>query len=411
MLATSSDQDVEPAARALYRACQLRLPRLLVARDAAEYGRLVGLAHRAMPPFALLLPLQVTIGAGAVGFMLLLKPARADGILLLLTAGLGLFAAVAPVVIMRPERSAMPWLQWLGAAGAIAVVGAAGLIGLVLTAELPLAASAMALAGPLVLLIQMLDQPVRRLRLGLPIAGCVSVRDGVAARLEAARQDIGEGAALLPPAHEPRPELAAEITRYLERAAGWGAAALRPILGCAMTRWDRPLVRPLDPPLLLAVAATLDDRCAAVTVLDRAVIVLPMHAAAARPGDPLAVLGLAPTLVRLLQRLPPWLSARIIVAEPDPVLRLRAIEAFGPERLVRVLKSRPVDQSPRGRLYVLGQPAAPTALVRVVDLVRGPRGSEQVHWIPVPPHLATAHEAVAWTFHKGPAGYAPQHES
>ena len=68
-------------------------------------------------------------------------------------------------------------------------------------------------------------------------------------------------------------------------------------------------------------------------------------------------------------------------------------------------------QQARGQGFAAVSGDAATALVRVVDLVRGPGGGEQVHWIPVPPHLATAQEAVAWTFHKGPVGCAPQQES
>jgi hypothetical protein len=50
-------------------------------------------------------------------------------------------------------------------------------------------------------------------------------------------------------------------------------------------------------------------------------------------------------------------------------------------------------------------------MLRVVDVVQGADGGEKVHWIPVPPHIATAREAVAWTFHKNPDDYWPSVES
>ena len=37
----------------------------------------------------------------------------------------------------------------------------------------------------------------------------------------------------------------------------------------------------------------------------------------------------------------------------------------------------------------------------------GPDGAPHVHWLPVPPHVATAREAVAWTFGKSERDYRP----
>jgi hypothetical protein len=39
-------------------------------------------------------------------------------------------------------------------------------------------------------------------------------------------------------------------------------------------------------------------------------------------------------------------------------------------------------------------------MVRVEDAVRGPDGKPHVHWLPVPPHVQSAREGVAWTFGK-----------
>ena len=162
--------------------------------------------------------------------------------------------------------------------------------------------------------------------------------------------------------------------------------------------------------MLLAAAGALDRACAAVTVLDGAVVLLPGDPSP-EPSEALALLGVPALLAAALHRLPDRLTAALIAGEPDPVIRLRAIEALGFARFFAGLGRPPVDRGPEGELYIAGRGDAATAVLRVVDLVHGPDGGEQVHWISVPPHLATTHEAVAWTFHKDPGAYAPQQES
>lgn len=105
------------------------------------------------------------------------------------------------------------------------------------------------------------------------------------------------------------------------------------------------------------------------------------------------------------------LLARLIVEEPDPGLRLAAIERMGPDRFFAVLGLPPVDRSAVGTLFVVGPRPLATALVRVVDPVPSADGGEQVHWLPVPPSVRTAREAVAWTFGKAERDYRPEVET
>jgi hypothetical protein len=49
--------------------------------------------------------------------------------------------------------------------------------------------------------------------------------------------------------------------------------------------------------------------------------------------------------------------------------------------------------------------------VFVRDRVVDPDGLALTHWIGVPPHLATAHEAVAWTVGMTDAAYHPTRET
>jgi hypothetical protein len=58
-----------------------------------------------------------------------------------------------------------------------------------------------------------------------------------------------------------------------------------------------------------------------------------------------------------------------------------------------------------GELYLVGPVQAPLAYVKVMDASPGPEGVQQEHWLSVPPHVATAREAVAWTFGMSGSAY------
>lgn len=185
------------------------------------------------------------------------------------------------------------------------------------------------------------------------------------------------------------------------------------------------------PPPALAAARALDGLCEAAALFERvAVLLLPPGGSAppattSRPGwrpsrEPYA------SVLRLLQASPAFYAlvafapgtrtadrvlARLVASEPDPALRLEAIERIGPERFFAALGTSPVDRSPSGALFLAGPPPLGTALLRVEDAVPGADGRPRVHWLPVPPHLATAREAVAWTFGKTARDYAPAVET
>jgi hypothetical protein len=50
-------------------------------------------------------------------------------------------------------------------------------------------------------------------------------------------------------------------------------------------------------------------------------------------------------------------------------------------------------------------------MIEVVNRTPEPDGSWKHYHLRVPPNMRTAHEAVAWTFEKTPAEYAPEFES
>jgi hypothetical protein len=74
---------------------------------------------------------------------------------------------------------------------------------------------------------------------------------------------------------------------------------------------------------------------------------------------------------------------------------------------VTALRLRPVHKADYGKLYLIGCREAPSAVVAVRDRVLDGDGAPLEHWIAVPPHVATAREAVAWSFGMGEAEYRP----
>ncbi len=70
------------------------------------------------------------------------------------------------------------------------------------------------------------------------------------------------------------------------------------------------------------------------------------------------------------------------------------------------------DENGAGALSALGPEPAPTLFVRVEDkVVLEADGRPKEHWLLVPPHVASAKEAVAWTFGRAAAAYAPELET
>ena len=84
---------------------------------------------------------------------------------------------------------------------------------------------------------------------------------------------------------------------------------------------------------------------------------------------------------------------------------------LGPERLFTALGRRPITEDAAGALLALGPEPQLTLFVRVEDKVLAPDGSPKRHWLPVPPHMVSPREAVAWTFGRPVAAYLPELEA
>jgi hypothetical protein len=172
-------------------------------------------------------------------------------------------------------------------------------------------------------------------------------------------------------------------------------------------------------PLILRAAIRLDGMAEVVCMLDGIAVVLPApseapHAPAApggwrrsRRGRWHAALHWFEEprlgLITALDALPrdaaaDWLLARYIVALERPSRRTAALQAMGPARAAKALKVHPVHSDECGQLFRFGDPRASSMFVTVKDRVLDANGAGLEHWISVPPHTATAREAVAWTF-------------
>lgn len=106
-----------------------------------------------------------------------------------------------------------------------------------------------------------------------------------------------------------------------------------------------------------------------------------------------------------------WLLAKCLARVPDPALRTPALKAFGMDRAIAALRLCPVQEDSRGRLFQIGPRDAPSVFVLVNDHVVDSNGFALAHWISVPPHVATAHEAVAWTFGMTERTFYPARET
>lgn len=444
-LPASPADDLAGVVGQLYRACHLPPPLVLHARDPADFARLIGVLHRGPGPAVLVAGLMLPLMAATIGLLGLVR--SMDVITSTIAVSIGVMAATWPV---SPFAAAQPANRFVGhagraAAGALLVLGGvvawafAGPSSVAPTLALLGAAVGLARAGA----VANGGVPGRlgialTLRRPLPPLGMRSVQPLLRDRLAEALADLGVTVGSwgrgLGAARDDAPAMA-EIATRLERRVAWRTHELMPLLG-RLAR--RPDAHPLDlaevagePPRILAAAARLDRFCAGATFLERAVIVLANEPScgevvpsAARTATPPAAdatrlaaahLELPFVWLTALTCLPArprrWLLAKVIDDEPDPALRLEALLAMGPDGFFEALGRPPVDQGRDGALFIAGSREAPSALVRVIDQARHADGGERVHWLPVPPHLATAHEAVAWTFGKAPGAYRPSHET
>ena len=106
------------------------------------------------------------------------------------------------------------------------------------------------------------------------------------------------------------------------------------------------------------------------------------------------------------------LTAAGITAERDVEVRRVMLERYGAERYLRESQAAPVQRDARGELWRAElADDEPLVMVRVVNRTPEPDGSHREYWLRVPPTMQTAREAVAWTFGKRPASYAPLRET
>jgi hypothetical protein len=101
------------------------------------------------------------------------------------------------------------------------------------------------------------------------------------------------------------------------------------------------------------------------------------------------------------------LLARTVVQLEDAFRRQTAISAMGEGRLVAAAGIGPMQSDGFGDLYLIGPEQNPLAFVKVRNASPSPDGVHREHWLRVPPHVATAREAVAWTFRLSEKTYAP----
>ena len=184
---------------------------------------------------------------------------------------------------------------------------------------------------------------------------------------------------------------------------------------------------------MLRAAAQLDAQVDAASFFARTAVLLPAHApltierASGQPSrwrrshrppyrEILAIAESSP-LVRLKIDLA-WSQAQAerVMAEQvlgieDAARRQEAVRSMGEGRFVAAAGIRPVQEDRFGELYMIGAEQTPLALVKVRDASPAADGAHREHWLSVPPHVATAREAVAWTFGMSESVYIPSAES
>jgi hypothetical protein len=455
------------AVHALYHACHRQPPAVLVAPSADEYVRMVRQVSLREPDYlatrllaTLLLPCLM-LGALVLVFIEAdpEKLVNADTWVVLLfsfSAGMALWSTIHGHGLLReglPFRAPASVL-WAG-------YGSGAAIGAAITSLLAgdaLHWIAGALAGLIVAVLlhfaALLLWPVRgRLRLRrvydakVPLVADRSIREVIEPRLEAAGREFAES----------RPRSLGQADHYgLRRdrppTAGPIETAGRPF-GFAMWHFIGPVLGPAsegngryylldavrqasDPeelPSVLRAAARLDAEVDAASFFARTAVVLPAHAPLTiehASGEPsrwrrshrppsreVLAIARSTSLVRLKidvassQAQAERMMAEQVLGIEDAARRQEAIRAMGEGRFVAAAGIRPVQEDSFGELYMIGPEQTPLALVKVRDASPTADGVHREHWLSVPPHMATAREAVAWTFGMSESAYHPAAES
>jgi hypothetical protein len=461
----ASTEAIVAAVTDLYQACYLRPPAVLVARDAAHFGRIAsGVVRSARPGlfflwfhlFLLLLSLGLALGGEALGafwcitfavFLLPLMRAmeRAerglDGVLgwaLLQASGAVLLGAA--VTCLAYLGGSEPWDALMAAGTAMGAAAgiqlAAELLALIQARYGLIAANAAGDRGPSWATIFRGAKPAAAVVLPR-LASALGEVDAARPRNLRLVRNGGR--------HRGPAQLAIQeaIQAELRRARIW-TQNVGPVLGRSAGYASDPAGRvgelaaaAVDPatlPRVLQAAVVLDNLAEAVCIFHGVVVVLPLGAPvsftpAPAPSqgrwrrsrrvpwhDTLQWLGDAPGLVLALDLAPfdavaDQLLAHQVRKLADAAVRTPAIRAMGAGRFAAALRLRPVQEDASGRLYQIGRREDPSVFVAVRDRVLGAGGVPLEHWISVPPYVATAREAVAWSFGMGEAEYQPIQEA
>ena len=416
---------IEDQAAALYRALGRPPPWVLATGDTLTFVRYVRAVAR--PGTS-----QLVLGACIVVMLLvsalmvwpvpraLLPPVAAMGVLawflvtLVGLEGVGRSGLPLPVRLLPPALLAVLSMGIGTAAFGTQMAAAQGAALVVILYGVRIASGLIVgdLAGRLAL---------RRRGLAVPLLGSPVIGQSLVARLgsalddpEAERRRVGPLPALSP---EER-AAAARLDALLDRLPFWlERHALRPVLGRAVHDWRQGALRRgrdlATPPRLVAAALELNREAAAATLFGDVVVAL-VGTEHDHGTDTVAAivaeLGLGADWRLLLRLLGSWrlrVLARLLDREPDPVLRLDAVQRLGAEEIMTALGRPPVAADEAGELYRIGPEPQPSLLVKVRDPVGDRDGAPGYHWLPVPPHVATAREAVAWTFGTGERQYRP----
>jgi hypothetical protein len=445
------------AVRDLYAACHLPPPTILLARDAVHFARLICRLQRRTWSLRLvaLFAVALLVGAGRLR--------NAD-------LGLGVaggLLAIGTIHMRRELRQeeggtalGLAWCVGQVAALMIVAIAAAlftrqpspGLYGI-----LDAAGGAAAFAAALLLLIEVLRLSwirSRSLRGAAGRGGRVVFRIAALGASSANTLINSRLAAALADAERPGPRLVdtlanvrfqqtrGAIEREVQRFPRYPRP--EPTLGGAAALWSTTAFRigrltsdgtdPQSLPRVLRAGLAVHEMTDAACLFHRLAIVLPAGALAhftattekasswrrSRRHPWRSILDfldeLSPSLTVALDLAPTirWadrLLARRVTKLTDPVQRYEAIRMMGTDRFMRALAPGPVHEDKYGRLYQVGPNESPNVFVLVRDRVLGPGGMPLQHWISVPPHLATAREAVAWTFGMGETEYQPTAES
>ena len=109
---------------------------------------------------------------------------------------------------------------------------------------------------------------------------------------------------------------------------------------------------------------------------------------------------------------PEKIAVARIESERNVEIRTILVERYGLSRFIADSGAQVIHQDECGTLYRKDFPLdEPLAVVMVTNSTPEPDGTHKHYFLRVPPTVATAREAVAWTFRMDPDEYAPEMET